>query len=37
MAALRTQGELMEEHWLLQELQLDLDQALRQPLILVGH
>ena len=37
MAALRTPGELAEEQWLLQELHLALDWALRRPPVLVEH
>ena len=37
MVALRPPGELLEEQWLLQELHLALDQALRQPPVLVEH
>ena len=37
VAALRPPGELVEEEWLLQELYLALDWALRQPLVLVEH
>ena len=37
MAALRTPGELVEEHWLLQELHLALDWAVRRPPVLVEH
>ena len=36
-AALRTPGELVEEQWLLQELQLALGWALRRPPVLVEH
>ena len=36
-AALRTPGELVEEHWLLPELHLALDWAVRWPPILVEH
>ena len=36
-AALRTLGELVEEQWLLQELHLALDWALRRPPVLVEH
>ena len=35
MVALRSPGELAEEQRLLQEVHLALDQALRQPLVLV--
>ena len=35
--ALRTPGELGEEQWLLQELYLALDWALRRPPVLVEH
>ncbi|OWK03702.1 hypothetical protein Celaphus_00013974 [Cervus elaphus hippelaphus] len=35
-AALRPPGELAEEQWLLQELHLALDQALRRPPVLGG-
>ena len=37
VAALRTPGELVEEQWLLPELHLALDWALRRPLVLVEH
>ena len=36
-AALRSLGELVEEQWLLQELHLALDWALRWPPVLVEH
>ena len=35
--ALRTPGELVEEQWLLQQLHLALDGALRRPPVLVEH
>ena len=35
--ALRTLGGLVEEQWLLQELHLALDWAVRQPPVLVEH
>ena len=37
MAALQTPGELVEEQWLLQELHITLDRALRRPPVLVEH
>ena len=37
VAALRPLGELVEKQWVLQELHLALDRALRRPLVLVEH